>query len=204
LKVKKFRIKPRVSVVGRILKSLLGVKKLDPSLEESLPLEIQSVTSSLVPMAFYQTWARDEIPPFLQTLLSSYSFDKSIAISVVVATAGSQLEERISDCLLKGETTRSQVITAIGEEAADLTYNFISRLLIDDAKGDDCDISEPIFIKDSEALAELFRLLEAQAEGILVDSANHLSPRFTRVAILAWWPLSKKKRVISVPNKRVS
>jgi hypothetical protein len=198
LKVKKFRIKPRLPVVGRWLKSFLSAKKIPVELEESLPLEIQSVTSQLVPSALYQTWTQGEIPAVLDNVLEANGWDKAISVSVVVATVGSQLEEKIAELLMKGETNRSQVLAAIGEESADLAFHFIFRLLTDDAKSDDCEVSEPLPLTDKDVLQESLQLLEASQEGVGLDSAGHLSPRFTRVSLVAWWPASKKKRLANL------
>lgn len=202
MKVKKFRLKPRLPVVGKILKSLLAVKKLPAEIEESLPLEIQSLSSQLVPAAFYHTWAQGHIPTRLDQLLSDSGQEKAIAVTAVVATAGTTIEENISDLILKGESQKSQVISAIGEEAADLSFAFIHRLLQEDAKTDDCETTDPIFLSDKDVLLEILTLLDAGQDGISLDAAGHLSPRFTRVAIVAWWPVSKKKRAVVSLKKR--
>jgi hypothetical protein len=201
LKIKKFRIKPRWPVVGKILKGLLGTKKLAPEVEESLPLDIQAVSAQLIPAAFYHTWAQGHVPARLDQLLADQGLDKAVAVTAVVATAGTTVEESISDLLLKGESNKSQVLSAIGEEAADLSFSFIHRLLQEEAKGDDCETTDPITIKDQELLAEILTLLDAGQEGISLDTAGHLSPRFTRVAAVAWWPV-KKKRITASLKKR--
>lgn len=202
MKVKKFRIKPRLPVVGRMLKNFLSIKKIPAELEETLPLEIQSALSHLVPLAFYRTWTQGEIPAVLDHLLAEANQDKAIAVSVVAATIGAQYEEKIAEFLLKGETNKSHVWAAIGEESADLAYNFVSRLLIDDAKTDDCDLSDPLPFTDKDRLAEALTLLDASPEGIGLDSAGHLTPRFTRVNLVAWWPASKKKRMAALQKKK--
>jgi len=202
LKVKKFRIKPRLPVVGRILKGLLSTKKLDPQIESSLPLDIQSLSSQLIPVAFCQTWSSGELPSVVSNLLPVTHLEKSVAVTVAVATAGAQLEESISETLLKGEPIRSQVLTAIGEESADLAFQFISRLIQEEAQSDGCDLSEPVFLTQQEVLSDLFTELEAQTEGVFLDPAGHLSPRFTRVALLGWSPISKKKRTATLAHKR--
>src|SRR5690349_12400582 len=97
MKVKKFRIKPRLPVVGKLIKSFLSTKKIPIEIEESLPLEIQSVSSQLVPSAFYHTWTQGEIPAALDKILSANNWDKAIAVSAVVATVGHQLEEKIAE-----------------------------------------------------------------------------------------------------------
>ena len=188
--------------MGKILKSLLSSKKLPIELEESLPLEIQSATSQLSPSAFYRTWTKGEIPASLDKVLSDHDMNKAIAVSAVAATVGSPLEEKIADHLMKGETNRSHVLAAIGEESADLAFSFVFRLLTDDAKSDDCEVSDPVPCQDPSALQETLFHLEAEQEGIGLDSAGHLTPRFTRINLVAWWPASRKKRITVASKKR--
>ncbi len=189
-------------MVGKILKSLLSSKKLPPDLEESLPLEIQAATAHLSPSAFYRTWTKGEIPASLDKILADFNGDKAIAVSAVAATVGSQLEEKIAELLMKGETNRAHALAAIGEESADLAFNFVFRLLTEDAKSDDCEVSDPLPCPDPVDRQEALTLLEAGQEGIGLDTAGHLTPRFTRINLVAWWPASKKKRIASASKKR--
>lgn len=189
-------------MVGKILKNILASKKLPSEIEQTLPLEIQTVSSQLIPTAFCHTWAQGHIPARLDHALSEVGQDKAVAVTAVVATAGTTLEENISDLILKGESNKSQVISAIGEESADLSFAFIHRLLQDEAKSDDCETTDPIFLTDKDVLSEVLTLLDAGQDGISLDTAGHLCPRFTRVAIIAWWPVSKKKRAALTLKKR--
>jgi hypothetical protein len=102
---------------------------------------------------------------------------------------------------LKGESQRSQVLSAIGQDAADLSFAFIHRLLLEEAKSDECETAEPVFMDDKDLLAEILTLLDAGQEGVSLDSAGHLSPRFTRVAAVAWSPIKKKRAVTQLKKK---
>jgi hypothetical protein len=128
--------------------------------------------------------------------------DKSLAVSALVATIGPEPEEYLSDVLMSGETTRSQLVTALAEESADLAFNFLCRLLVDDAKTDDCEVAPPVMITDPMALSETLALLSADQEGVQLDAASHLTPRFTRVALIAWLPINKKKRLAPSPKSK--
>jgi len=179
--------------VARILKSIMGVKQLPLDLETSIPTETEAFVPHLSPAAFYHTWNREEIPQKFREILSSAGFPQAIAVSALVATAGSEPEEYLSDLLMNGETSRSQLVTALGEECAELSFNFILKLLADDAKADDCEISEPLPVTDGPMLAELLGMFDGDQD-VTIDAAYHLSPRFTRVGLAAWWPVAKKKR----------
>ena len=202
MKVKKFRIRPRLATVARILKAQLGVRQLPPELEQSLPQESETFLGHASPAAFYQTWSREEIPAPFRPVLEQAGHARAIAVSALVATVGPGPEELLSQLLLDGETQRAQAVSAFGEDGADLSFQFLLRLLADDAKNDDCDVSEPLHVTDSVLLAETLALLESSADGVDVDAAGHLSPRFTRVALCAWAPVSKRKRAAASIKKR--
>lgn len=204
MKVKKFRIRPRLSSVARILKAILGVRQLPAGVEESLPAESEEFLKHVVPAAFYITWSHDDVPAAFRPILQEAGLSKAIAVSALVATTGSEPEDFLSELLMNGETQRSQIVTAFAEDAADASLHFLLRLLADDAKGDDCELADPIIpVEDTFLLSETLNMLEAQQEDVLLDAAQHLSPRFTRVALVAWWPVSKKKRS-PLPAKKKS
>ncbi|MBS1983893.1 MAG: hypothetical protein JST16_06950 [Bdellovibrionales bacterium] len=204
MKVKKFRLKPRLPTVGKILKALLSVKQLPAELEQSLPAESESFLEHVQPAAFYQTWGKGEVPAAFTEILKKAGITKPVAVTALVATIGQAPEERLSQLLMSGETQSAQVVTAFAEEAADLSMNFILRLLADDANGDGCVISEPVLINDTSLLAETLTLLEAAQDGVTVDTAEHLSPRFTRVAIAGWAPISRKRPSTTTAKKKAA
>lgn len=204
MKVKKFRIKPRFPTVGKILKSLMGVKQLPPEVETSLPDECQKFLPSLHPAVFYKTWSKDQVPPALQELFGKAQLNKAVAVSVLAATIGSTAEEYLSTLLMDGQTQRAQMVTAFCEESTDLAFQFLEKLLANDAESDGCETTPPLFISDDANLGEALNLLETGPEGIQLDSAGHLTPRFTRFGVVGWHPINKKKRSLSLSKKSSS
>lgn len=204
MKVKKFRIRSRISSVARILKVIMGVKQIPSELEETLPLESENFLRQIVPSAFYTTWAHDDVPASLRPVLQSAGLSKAVAVSALVATIGSEAEDYLTGILMNGETQRSLVVTALSEDAADASLHFLMRLLADDAQSDDCDLAEPILVSEPTLLSEVLSLLEAQQEGVQLDQIQHLTPRFTRIALMAWWPISKKKRTTLASKKKLA
>jgi hypothetical protein len=187
--------------VGRILKSIMSVKHLPAEIETALPAEIEGFLPKMMPTAFYQTWSRDEFPSFLSDIVQQAGGKKVVALTALVATIGEEPEDALSEMLMNGETQRSQMVQAISEESADLCLNFLSRLLAEEAAGDDCEVSEPILVEPGETLAETLELLDAGEEGVSLDTAYHLSPRFTRVALSVWWPVARKKKAASARKR---
>jgi hypothetical protein len=202
LKIKKFRIRPRLSSVARILKSILSVKQLSEDVESAIPAEVEAFLPKMMPTAFYQTWPRDEIPSSLQDALKEIGGRKVVALSALVATIGDEPEDVLSGLLMNGERQRSQILTAVCEESADLCLQFLLRLLTEEAVDDDCEVSDPIVVDSGALLAESLALVEAEQEGVSIDTAFHLSPRFTRVALVVWFPAARKKRAQAAPKKR--
>lgn len=202
MKIKKFRIRPRLSTVARILKSIMSVKQLPAELEGTLPVEIEAFLPRMMPTAFYQTWSRDEVPSSLQDILKEIGAKKIVALSVLVATIGDEPEDVLSQMLMNGESQRAQIATAVCEESADLCLSFLLRLLTEEAEDDDCEVSDPILVESGALLAESLALVEAGQEGVSIDTAFHLSPRFTRVALVVWFPAARKKRTQPAPKKR--
>lgn len=201
MKIKKFRIRPRAASVGRILKAIMSVKQLPVEIESSIPEEIAGFLPKMMPTAFYQTWGREEFPPFFSDIVKQAGGKKVVALSALVATIGEEPEDALSELLMNGETQRSQMIQAVCEESADLCLSFLSRLLSEEAEGDDCDVSEPILVDPGETLAETLNILEADQEGVSLDTAFHLSPRFTRVALVVWWPAARKKKAATTKKR---
>ncbi len=204
MKIKKFRIKPRLPVVARILKSIMSVRALPSDMETLLPTEVELFRQTVIPSGFYLTWARENIPTGFHSTLSAAGIKNPVAISALVATIGSEPEEQLSSLLMNGETQKAQIVTAICEESADLSFQFLLKLLALDAKSDDCEIFDPIPVTEPTLVQEILTLLDAQQEGVTLDSAFHLSPRFTRVGLVAWVPLSRKKRAAVLPKKRTA
>lgn len=194
MKVKKFRIHPRIPSVRKNLKGLLGTKDLSDELLLSLESDAPEFVKMLAPAAFYQTWTREEMPDAFKDVLDEAGFSKALSVSAVVATIGQAPEEDISQLLINGETTRANVLTAFGDECVDLAFQFIRKLLAGDAEQDDCEVGEPIFVSEEPLLSETLSALSADQEGVVAEPAGHVSPRFTRIALAAWLPVSRKKR----------
>ncbi|OVE77426.1 hypothetical protein BVX98_02690 [bacterium F11] len=193
MKVKKFRIRPRIPTVKRILKSLLGTKQLPVELESSVEKESEDFLNHCSPTAFYQTWPLDDIEQEMRNVFEDTRAKKAVSFSAMISTIGAESEELISQSLMKGETNQANLLTALGEETADLSQQFLLRLLVEDAKQDDCEIGDPILIKDGPLLDNIITKMGAEKENVSLDSAGHLTPRFTRVSLAAWIPVSKKR-----------
>jgi len=171
---------------------MMAVKQLPEEVEKALSDESQLFISHISPLAFYRTWTGSKIPDNFRSLLERSDLAKPVAVSVLVATIGPHPDEMISKMLLAGETIKTQIWTALAEDAVELALNFIFKLLCEDAEKDDCDIPDLVMAGDEPILGEALELVGAGQENVRLEN-SHLIPRFTRVALAAWVPVSKKK-----------
>lgn len=178
----------------------MTVKQLPAEIENSIPVESQSFISLISPLAFYNTWTGGKIPPDFKSFLKNAGVDKPVAVSAVVATIGPGPEDVLSRLLMSGDTLKAHIWTALCEDAADIALNFIFKLLVEDAEKDDCEVPEVVAVADETALSLTLELLEAGSEKVRLEN-GHLSPRFTRVGLAAWVPVSKKKNAFILAKK---
>lgn len=202
LKVKKFRIKPRLGIVARLLKSSMSMKALPPEVEELLPKESESFLTHIRPLAFYSTWSGEAVPPFVNDFFKAQGLKKPVSVSALVATIGSSVEEYLSSLLLKGETTKAAIVAALSEDTADAAFQFIFKILNDEAKNEECEVGDPLPLNDPSFLIETLNCMEAGRESVSADQAGHLTPRFTRIGLAPWWPMNKRKGISSLTKKK--
>jgi hypothetical protein len=177
---------------------------LPEGVEESLSELSGKFLATILPVAMGGTWKVDELNPFLQLWAQKLDSKDMVCLSGVAATIGTGPEEWLSESLLAGDTQASQIISAFAEESADLSLQFFARLLAEEAEDDGCELSPPIFLSEPDDLNAVFSLLDASQEGISLDSAHHIIPRFTRVALFFWTPIKKKKRHSALSSTKPS
>lgn len=193
-KIKKFRIQPRTASVLRGLKTLMGETQTTPELEKAVEAEIQRARELTATAAVYDTLGPEASPawagPLWETV--SESGTKPVAVTFFAATVGPGLEEELGHALTHGEGLRSRVLTSLGEESADQAAQFVCRLVAEEAKGESCPLSGPVTAEEAGRRAEILSALGADKVAIQVDGQGHLSPRFTRVGHILWYPPAKK------------
>jgi hypothetical protein len=193
-KVKKFRISPRAASVLKNLKALAGDTHPTPELEKAVEAELRRAGDLFSTAALYNTYDPGETPEALASLWEPAPEDprKPVAITLYAATVGAGMEEELGNALSRGEKLMSQVLTAVGEESAEQAAAFVQRLVSEEAIQESCELTPRR--EAPEALKrEVLSFLSAEKVGIAVDGQGHLSPRFTRVGALQWYPPKKKK-----------
>ncbi len=194
-KIRKFRITPRLSSVLKNLKALTGDAHATPELEAAVETESRRAGDFYATAALYDTFEPGKTPDVLLPLWEKPADAPGtpVALTLYVATIGTLLEEELGNSLSRGEALMSQVLTAVGEESAEQAAGFVSRLVAEEAIQEGCELSPRRDAATAEARREVLSLLGADKVGVALDAPGHLSPRFTRVGGLLWYPPKKKK-----------
>lgn len=182
------------------LRALLEDPQTTPELETAVQAETQSALTLLDTAALYATYAPGQGPAWVESLLAPSLDEESgkertpIAVTLYVSTIGPRLEETLAQALAQGEGLRSRILTAVGEELAEQSGHFVSRLLAEEAKNDACDLSDRRLLPEVDQTQALLEALDAARIPIAYDAGGHLTPRFTRLGYVLWWPPAKKRK----------
>lgn len=179
----------------RGLRALLQDARPTPELEKAVQDEIEHALPTFETAAVTTTFPRNQIPDWCEPLVRvDENTPTPIALTLFAATVGTAIEETLADALSRGEDLRSRVLSSLGEEAAEQAATFVERLMTEEARRDACEISDRHTLPQESMRALLLEHVDAARVMITLDSAGHLSPRFTRLGFILWWPLSKKKK----------
>src|SRR5262249_39080737 len=137
-KIKNFRINLRAREIGRLMKSQSQIQ-LTPALEASIEHAINDAKRLLQPAAVYTTLTRSTAEKATPLPLT----DPAVASSAIAVTIGPALEEEIKSASDRQDTLQTSLLTALRQEALQQAVQFIVRLIEDQAKEEECDMSAP-------------------------------------------------------------
>jgi hypothetical protein len=195
-KIKNFRIQLRTRDMARWLKKERGLETT-PELEVSVEQAGKEAKRWIEPAAVYTTLTRQ-----IAEKTTTISFpDKAIAISIVAVSIGPALEaERKS---AEAGSSTETLLAAVQQEALAQALQFAIRLVQDQAKEEDCEMSAPVFSPDLFTSSTLPTLLGVQRIGIAFDASTQELPSHARVAWLFWTPVGKSSsRQAGAPNRK--
>src|SRR4029077_16458628 len=135
-KIKNFRITLRPREVARLLKTQ-DKMQLTPALEQSIEHAINDSKRLLQPAAIYTTLTRSTAEKTTSLPLA----DPCVAVSVVAVTLGPALETEITTAGEGSDPLQTALLSALREEALQQSIQFIVRLIENQAKEEDCDMS---------------------------------------------------------------
>jgi len=197
-KIKNFRLTPRPREMARWLKRERGLETT-PELELALEQITKDAKQSIETAAIYTTLTR-QVAEKTTPLAFPH---KSIAVSIAAVSIGPALgtlrEASHSDAL------KESLLSALHQEALSQSLHFVVRLVQDQAKEEDCDMSPPVSIEDlpngqaglsagkqgPDLASSLAILLGVQRIGIALDASIPEIPPHVRVAWLFWTPIGK-------------
>ena len=189
-KIKNFRVHFRPREMARWLKKERGVEIITPELELAIDEVAKEAKKWVIPAAVYTTLTR-------QTAEKTTTIPwppEAVALSVAAVSIGPALEaERKSAA---ADATREMLLAALLQEALAQSLQFTIRLIGEQAKEEDCEMSLPVSVQDLPAgrqglLASLATLLGLARIGIAIDAAAPELPPYARVSYLFWTPVSK-------------
>lgn len=184
-KIKNFRLVLRPREVARLLKNQQGLQ-ITAELEVSVEHAIQEARCLLQPAAIYATLTRavaEKTTPIAMP-------EGVVSVSVIAATIGPQLEkERVAAA--GKDALQGALLGAIQQEAVTQATQFAMRLIQEQAKEEECEMSAPVSPPEESFLPPLAALLGLQRIGLLLDPAAPQWPPYARMAWTLWTPLRK-------------
>ncbi len=172
-KIKKFRVTLRPREVARWLKKEKGME-ITPDLELEIESQIKEARW-LAPAAVYTTLTRQTAE---KTTPVSFP-DQSVALSITAVSIGPVPEDS------------SAMLQALVHEALSQTVQFVTRLITEQAKEEDCEMSAPESVQDPTLAATLATLVGVNRIGITVDASHPVLPSYSRVCHSFWTPVGK-------------
>jgi hypothetical protein len=183
-KIKNFRIALRAREIARWLKKERGLETT-PDLEISIERLINEAKAFIEPAALYSTLTK----PVAEKATAIPFPDKAIAVSVIVVSIGSVLNQKQMEA--KDDTNREPLLAALELEALNQSLAFASRLIQDQAKEEDCELSPSVVAVEPAVASSLASLVGVQRIGIDLDPSANSFPSYARVAWLFWTPEGK-------------
>ena len=194
-KIKKFKISLRPASVRKNYKELAGIDSLPADTEELLKKEYEGAHSWLEPAAVFNTFKGNQWPHYLKAPQGPVD---PVAATLVAATVGAAAEKLIEK-ETSPQTPLSLAVAALAEEGAAASAAFVERLILEEAKGEDCELSEPVDIVIPADRATALKDISAVKIGIQ-EEGGRLVPRFTRIRAFFWIPRMTKRRRLILPS----
>ncbi len=180
-KIKNFRLTLRPREIGRWLKRERGME-ITPDLELAIDSAINEGRKHLQTAALYTTLTHTTVEKTTPLSLPS----KAVAASVISVTLGPALEAQ-----RQADPEKEAFWAAIQEEALAQAIQFAVRLVQEQAKEEDCELSPATVAQEPDLWGPLTSLLATARIGLEIDPAAPVLPAYARLAWVAWLPLRK-------------
>jgi hypothetical protein len=196
-KIKNFRLTLRPREIARWLKKERGMPTT-PDLELSIEQVIKEGKAWIEPAAVYSTLTRSAAEKMTAVIFPN----KSIAVSILAVSIGTAIgRERAA---AQADPIREALLAALEQEALAQAVLFAVRLLQEQAKDEDCDMSSPVcaqtrplgqeelsIASEPSLSLSLATLVGIQRIGVSLETDSLELPPHARVAWLFWTPAGK-------------
>lgn len=187
-KIKNFKINLRYREVLKLLKTTSDIKEITQQLEEAVKQEIQRIQKIIQPAAIFETITYEQMPD----ILKNPSPERWLAATLFLTTIGPNLEQDIKDAQRKEEIILSNILHCLSLEALEQSINFIYRIILSEAKEEECELSIFKGITSYEKLQELFNILPGEKIGIKLLENAQLEPLYSSGGVIFWIPIKKR------------
>ena len=188
-KIKNFKINIRPKEISRILKKFSDLKELSIEVEEAVQRACYFYGHTIKPAVVYDTFSKES------TELNSNFFDfqeKWIAVSPFVLTIGNDLKDEFDKNInIFGEWT-TKIVSAISADTLEQSKSFIQRLISQEAKEEQCELSRALEI--TENLDTIQNLLPLEKINVSVSEQNKFIPSYTIAGLYYWLPVKKRRK----------
>jgi|GEM_PF-1874898 len=195
-KIKNFRITLRGREVARLLKNRQGMP-LDPAQEASLEPTLTECRALVKPASLYATLTR-------QTAVNAVPFElpkKAVALSAICATIGPGLSQLRQEAEAQNDSARLNLLQCIEQEALQLATSFALRLVSDQAKKEDCELTEPQDCQEADTRGKLATVLNMERIGLTLTGSDSALPAYARLIYVVWMPIVKATPSRRAPTK---
>lgn len=192
-KIKNFKVNLRIKEISRVVKKLNNISEVSVELQGMIKRSCRMYSKFLHPSAVYDTFSKKSSRLFEENI----SLSKFVACSVFFVTVGNALEEEYKlDTNAFGEYTFT-IVSAIAVDALEQSKNFIQRLISNEAKDENCEISRVEEIR-SNIYDEFAKMVPIEKISVDIVSGE-LKPKYSTCGLLYW--ISSKKKQKNQLNK---
>ncbi len=196
-KIKKYRINIRPSYAFREAKKRVPAEAhlSEEELEKKVDEAINKSLDKIVPSSLYVSYSKPETPEPLEPLWQGAS-KQAITLSVIISTIGIGIEQNLEQARLNNDLVWESLLQAVARESLEQCNNFVLRLIEEECKEDNCELSASAPISQELLKLTLAQLDSGKAD-IIMNEDGVIFPQFTSAFCCFWMSHAKKHAKVS-------
>ncbi|MBN1621183.1 MAG: hypothetical protein JW871_01165 [Endomicrobiales bacterium] len=193
-KIKKYKINLRTRNIQQLLKTISKVSEITPQIEEAVKREKDHADRIISSAAIYDTVDREKVNFDLGIEMP----ENWVAATFYLVTIGSEIEREIRDVQSTEENILAKILHSIGLDALDQSANFITKLINEEAKQEDCTLTNQYKLTSFAVLDNVFKIIDSEKIGVKLKNNKTFEPQYSSCGVIFWVPIKKHaKRVKS-------